>query len=298
MIYRRNTKSFVLAVVFFGLLSYNCFAENPIHLVAKGETIYSISRLYKISQDELMRSNNLADASKLQAGMRLVIPSKTDNSPPVVIAPAGTGKIAYTEYTVSKNDTLYSIALSWGVTLQALRDINGFSKNYVLKAGEKIKIPNSAAVSIPAAGTTKPVPAVTAGTAKPVPVPPGRSTTKAVDTSIRWPISAMEIFYMTSNTGVLISGKESESIKSLTGGVVVHASPWRGYGNVAVVETDEGYRYLYGACKTLSVRKGDIIEPGTELGKLGVYPASGKPELVLIISQNGSPVDPAKAPRF
>jgi septal ring factor EnvC (AmiA/AmiB activator) len=103
---------------------------------------------------------------------------------------------------------------------------------------------------------------------------------------------------MSSNTGVLVSGKESESIKSLTGGLVVHASPWRGYGHVAVIETDEGYRYLYGSCETLSVRKGDIIEPGTELGKLGIYPASGKPDLVLIVSQNGSPVDPAKAPRF
>jgi septal ring factor EnvC (AmiA/AmiB activator) len=102
---------------------------------------------------------------------------------------------------------------------------------------------------------------------------------------------------MNSNAGVLVSGKESESIKSLTRGTVVYASPWRGYGNVAVVETG-GYRYLYGSCETLSVRKGDSIEPGTELGKLGIYPASGKPDLVFIVSQNGSPVDPAKAPRF
>jgi septal ring factor EnvC (AmiA/AmiB activator) len=46
------------------------------------------------------------------------------------------------------------------------------------------------------------------------------------------------------------------------------------------------------------VRKGDSIEPGAELGKLGIYPASGKPELVFIVSKNGSPVDPAKAPRY
>jgi septal ring factor EnvC (AmiA/AmiB activator) len=65
-----------------------------------------------------------------------------------------------------------------------------------------------------------------------------------------------------------------------------------------VVESANGYRYVYGACTTLSVKKGDKIEPGTELGKLGIYPASGKPELVLIVSQNGSPIDPAKAPRF
>jgi septal ring factor EnvC (AmiA/AmiB activator) len=115
---------------------------------------------------------------------------------------------------------------------------------------------------------------------------------------LRWPVAAKEIFYMNNNMGVLVSGQESESIKSLTRGTVVYASPWRGYGNVAVVEADKGYRYLYGACNTLSVKKGDRIEPGTELGKLGIYPASGKPELVLIVSLNGSPIDPAKAPRL
>jgi LysM repeat protein len=296
MIYRRNAMPFILLTVLLGLLSYNGFAENQEHLVAKGETIYSISRLYKVGQEELMRHNGLADASKLQAGMRLVIPSTTTtpttttstattpttttvSNPPVIIS-----STAYTEYTVSKNDTLYSIARNRGVTLQALRDINGFSKNYVLKAGEKIKIPTPAATNV----ITNPKPPSGAIVATP----------KKTDPSIRWPIVAKEILYMSNNAGVLVSGLESESIKSLTGGTVVHASPWRGYGNVAVIETAGGYRYLYGACETLSVRKGDSIEPGTELGKLGIYPASGKPDLVFMVSHNGSPVDPAKAPRF
>jgi septal ring factor EnvC (AmiA/AmiB activator) len=185
---------------------------------------------------------------------------------------------------VSKNDTLYSIARNRGVTLQALRDINGFSKNYVLKAGEKIKIPQPRySEMMPTTTVTK----TAVGT-----------TAKKVDSSIRWPVAAKEILYMGNNAGVLVSGMESESIKSLTGGTVVHASPWRGYGNVAVIEVSGGYRYLYGACETLSVRKGDSIEPGTELGKLGIYPASGRPDLVFMVLQNGSPVDPAKAPRF
>ena len=278
MIYRRCVQPLVLLAVLFCLFLYSASAEDIVHLVVKGETIYSISRLYKISQQELMQYNNITDASKLQAGMRLTIPSKTGSPPVVTVSPAST---AYTEYTVSKSDTLYSIARSQGVTLQALRDINGFSKHYVLKTGEKIKIPNP---SPPEPGGKTPQ--------------PPRTTGKTADISVRWPVAAKEVLYMNSISGVLVSGRESESIKSLTGGIVVHASPWRGYGNVAIVETDGGYRYVYGSCETLSVRKGDSIEPGTELGKLGIYPASGKPDLVFIVSQNGSPVDPAKAPRF
>ena len=277
MIYRHGARPFILLITLLGLFSHGIYAKDTVHVVVKGDTIFSISRLYKVSQDELMRQNGIFDASKLQAGMKLIIPSGGS------AAASASAASVYSEYLVSQNDTLYSIARTRGVTLQALRDINGFSKNYILKAGEKIKIPYSTP-QVPAIGAVQ----------KEVTRPP----LKPVDPSIRWPVSAKEILYMNSNMGVLVSGEESESIKSLTRGTVVHASPWRGYGNVAIVETDGGYKYLYGACETLSARKGDNIEPGTELGKLGIYPASGKPDLVLIVSHNGSPVDPAKAPRF
>jgi len=291
MIYRRSLRPFILLSALFWLGVYSVSGQDMVHQVTKGETVFSISRLYQISQDELMRYNKIADASKLQAGMRLAIPPKASSipavsNPPVTVSPPAANSAAYSTYTVSKSDTLYSIARSRGVTLQALRDINGFPKNYVLKAGEKIKIPGPSA-SAPAVASTA-APKTNAV----------KSPAKKADSSIRWPVAAKEVSYMSSNAGVLVSGRMSESIKSLTGGIVVHASPWRGYGNVAVVETEDGYRYLYGSCESLSVRKGDSIEPGTELGKLGIYPASGKPELVLIVSQNGSPVDPAKAPRF
>jgi LysM repeat protein len=301
MIYRRSLRPLILLLALFCLSVYRVGSQDMYHQVTKGETVYSISRLYQISQEELMRYNKIADASKLQAGMRLAIPPKASSSPAVsnnppvsnsatvsnsaavAAAPAPvTSSPVYSTYTVSKSDTLYSIARSRGVTLQALRDINGFSKNYVLKAGEKIKIPAPGA-AVPKAAAAAPA---------------AKTTAKKADASIRWPVAAKEVLYMSSNSGVLISGRMSESIKSLTGGMVVHASAWRGYGNVAVVETESGYQYLYGSCESLSVRKGDSIEPGTELGKLGIYPASGKPDLVLIVSQNGSPVDPAKAPRF
>ena len=282
MIYRRGNRYVILLTALLGLLSNVIYAQNRVHVVVKGDTIFSISQSYRVSQEELMRQNGITDPSRLLVGMRLTIPSGAGGPPTAAaaVAPAITYSGAFTEYTVAANDTLYSIARTRGVTLQALRDINGFSRDYVLKAGEKIKIPNPAAA----------ISAVQSVIARP--------PLKPIDPSIRWPVTAKEILYMSGNMGVLVTGEISESIKSLTRGTVVYASPWRGYGNVAVVETDGGYRYLYGACGTLSVRKGDSVEPGAELGKLGIYPASGKPDLVLIVSHDGSPVDPVRAPRF
>jgi murein DD-endopeptidase MepM/ murein hydrolase activator NlpD len=316
MFHRRSKKRlFALAVLLWTLLA-GVSAKDLVHIVAKGETVYSISRQYSVSQEALMRRNAISDPSKLFAGMRLVIPSAADSLPAQTGSTAGSG---YFEYTVLPNDTLYSIARSQAVLFQALCDINRFPKNYMVKAGEKIKIPKPAPAQplVPA-----PVPALVqppAPAAQPPLVPtivqpnnnpvlimpswaalerPAKAKPIPKNPAIRWPVSAKEIFYMNGNIGALVSGEESESVKSLTKGTVVHASPWRGYGNVAIIEADGGYRYLYGACKTLSVKKGDAIEPGTELGKLGIYPASGKPELVFIVSHNGSPVDPVKAPRL
>jgi len=311
MIYRRGRKRLIAVAVLLGTLFSGVSAKDLVHIVARGETVYSISRQYSVSQEALMRRNDISDPSKLFEGMKLVIPSSMDSSP----APARTTTsqtAVYFEYTVLPNETLYSIARSQSVMFQAICDINNFPKNYMVKAGEKIRIPKSAPTPViaqpPAPPTIvqPPMQPIIQPSASPVMIMPSWASLERPSNarpvpknpSIRWPVSAKEIFYMNGNIGVLVSGEESESVKSLTKGTVVHASPWRGYGNVAIIEADGGYRYLYGACKTLSVRKGDNIEPGTELGKLGIYPASGKPELVFIVSHNGSPVDPVKAPRL
>jgi lipoprotein NlpD len=310
MIHRRGKKHLIVIAVLFGLLLSEVSAKDLVHIVAKGETVYSISRQYSVSQEALMRRNDISDPSKLFAGMRLVIPSAV--APASASSPASAGGV-YFEHMVLPNETLYSIARSQGVLFQALCNINNFPKNYMVKAGEKIKIPKAASaatpapVQPPAPPLVQPVvqPVVQSNNAPVLIMPswaalerPSNVRQIPKNPAIRWPVSAKEIFYMNGNIGALVSGEESESVKSLTRGTVVHASPWRGYGNVAIIEAEGGYRYLYGACKTLSVRKGDAIEPGTELGKLGIYPASGKPELVFIVSHNGSPVDPVKAPRL
>jgi len=314
MIYRHSRKSLAALAVLFGTLVSGVYAKDLVHIVSRGETVYSISRQYNVSQDALMRRNAISDPSKLFEGMRLVIPSTATPStavkPPAQTAAPAPAGVVYLTHTVAPNETLYSIARSYSVMFQALCDINKFSKNYMVKAGEKIKIPKT--VPAPAPSIPAQSPALVQPPIQPIvqPTPvlimpswaalerPSNAKPVPKNSSIRWPVSAKEIFYMNGNVGVLVTGEESESVKSLSKGTVVHASPWRGYGNVAIVEADGGYRYLYGACKTLSVRKGDSVEPGTELGKLGIYPASGKPELVFIVSHNGSPVDPVKAPRL
>jgi murein DD-endopeptidase MepM/ murein hydrolase activator NlpD len=299
MIFRHGLKCFGLMTALIGLFVHNVSAQSTVHVVVSGDTIYSISRLYQVSQEELMRRNGIADASRIQVGMRLTIPSGTATPVPVVQSATAT-----VEYTVSPNETLYSIARSRGITVQGLRDMNGFSRDYVLRSGQRIRVPGTV-VTTPAQTATAPAantPTRTTTTPAPAATParnqPPQTETRRASLSIRWPVAAKEVRYMNGKLpGVLVTGVQSESIRSLTRGTVIAAGPYRGYGNIAIVEAEGGYLYLYGACETLSVKQGDRIGAGTELGKLGIYPASGRPDLVFLVYRNDSPIDPARAPR-
>jgi septal ring factor EnvC (AmiA/AmiB activator) len=66
---------------------------------------------------------------------------------------------------------------------------------------------------------------------------------------------------------------------------------------VAIVQVTGGYLYVYGGCESLSVKEGDRIGPGTELGKLGIDAVSEKPQLFFMVYRSNTPIDPAKAPR-
>jgi septal ring factor EnvC (AmiA/AmiB activator) len=125
-----------------------------------------------------------------------------------------------------------------------------------------------------------------------------QTASKSVDVSLRWPVKPKELAYMTGKLyGVVLEGERTEPVKSLTQGTVISAGPYRGFGGVAIVQVTGGYLYVYGGCESLSVKEGDRIGPGTELGKLGIDAVSSKPQLFFLVYRNNAPIDPAKAPR-
>jgi septal ring factor EnvC (AmiA/AmiB activator) len=119
-----------------------------------------------------------------------------------------------------------------------------------------------------------------------------------VDRSLRWPVSPKEVAYMDGKLpGVMVTGERTEPVRSLTQGTVLSAGPYRGFGRVAIVQVAGGYLYVYGGCESLSVKEGDRVSPGTEIGRLGIDAVSGKPQLFFLVFLKDSPIDPSKAPR-
>ena len=54
------------------------------HIVARGETLTSIAKMYKVGVEELQNANHIEDGRKLQAGQTIIIPvaSPTASSSP------------------------------------------------------------------------------------------------------------------------------------------------------------------------------------------------------------------------
>ncbi len=263
------------SVLPFGIVS----AEDLIHIVGRGETVYSISRFYSVTPDELMRLNGINDPSKLQVGKRLTIPSSAD-----IQSVQSAVSTPFVNYRVVRGDTLFSIARTHKITLANLQELNNFSTNHVIKAGDVIKVP----------GGNDNI------RTNPVQIQPPANNPAALNSGILtliWPVKAKEITYMTGQMGVVVEGEHSEPVKSISQGKVISAGPWRKFGKVAIVEDAGGYLYMYGGCETLTVNVGDRISLGMELGRLGVNTVSEKPQLFFMVFRNEVPIDPAKAPR-
>lgn len=110
-------------------------SANPnTHIVAEKETLFSISRQYGVTIDELKEWNNLKDNS-LALGQELVIRKKNTAST-VTTTPAEV-RTAKNVHTVAAKETMFSIARQYGITVDQLREWNNIQNNE-LKIGQTL----------------------------------------------------------------------------------------------------------------------------------------------------------------
>lgn len=123
------------------------------HVVAEKETLFSISRLYGVTVDELKSWNNLTD-NTLSLGQELVI--KNQSALTSASANQAEVKSAQTVHTVAAKETMFSIARQYGITVEQLREWNGLQTN-------ELKIGQTLFVSQPAYGhqTSQPTQTIT-----------------------------------------------------------------------------------------------------------------------------------------
>ena len=90
--------------------------------------------------DAASASPTIAEATPTRAApMAIVTPTPV---PPDATAPSGTQPTQNPEsYVVAEGDTLYGIAIRFGVDLNALIELNGLSDPNDIQVGQELKIP-------------------------------------------------------------------------------------------------------------------------------------------------------------
>lgn len=141
------------------------------HAVAKGDSFYSIAKLYHTTMKAVADANPGVDSTKLKIGQTLNIPAAAAPVATGDVAPASGVEAASSQiYTVKSGDNLSKIALQKGTTVKALRAANNLKTDRI-KVGDKLKIPGKAVVPVPVEAA--PVVPPAAPVVPPVAPPPG-----------------------------------------------------------------------------------------------------------------------------
>jgi LysM repeat protein/ABC-type branched-subunit amino acid transport system substrate-binding protein len=121
-----------------------------IHTIQKGQTLYSISKAYEVSQEEIMRENPGMDPAALKEGQALRIPSSGSNQASVIAS----NKIAYPEnkedfidHKVKKGQTVYSLSKKYEVDEDVIYRYNPWARDGI-QPGQTIWIPKPKKVQI------------------------------------------------------------------------------------------------------------------------------------------------------
>ena len=117
-------------------------SDVRVHTVRKGDTLSEIADHYDVSVVRLKRANRLT-GNALRVGQRLEIPTGSEPKAPAVQPSRADESPEAGLYRVKSGDTLYEIAGRFGVSVNALKAVNGLSGSS-LRAGQKLVIPATA----------------------------------------------------------------------------------------------------------------------------------------------------------
>jgi membrane-bound lytic murein transglycosylase D len=105
------------------------------HVVASGESFWTISRRYDVNMNKLAAWNGMAPRDTLSIGQKLVVWTK-QSAPGNAVASNGTTRKL--NYTVRTGDSLYLIASRFRITVSDLVRWNKIDKTKILRPGQKL----------------------------------------------------------------------------------------------------------------------------------------------------------------
>ncbi|HEX5007809.1 MAG TPA: M23 family metallopeptidase, partial [Hyphomonadaceae bacterium] len=244
-----------------------------VHVVERGETLYSVSRRYNVDTRSLALLNNMSRPWTIYPGDELQLPplarDQSRRSTPV-------------------SETV-STPRSAAVTLPAV---------VAPPSSPSIKPPSPRPTTSQPAKTTAPAPKEKpASTPKPAPKPAAEAPVGPRD--FIWPVSGELLKDYGAgddglrNDGVNIGVPKGTKVKAAADGEVVYAgSELVGFGNLILIRHAGGWVSAYAHAESVLVKEGDMVRQGEAIAEAGATGNASVPQVHFELRKGREPVNP------
>ena len=278
------------------------------HTVQKGDTLYSIAKIYSINHKDLAEWNNIENPGAINIGQQLIVSSPNLMTKPSVFAlpdpePSAAAEPqsqSISETTSMSNEepasaavTLLKVepkALKLPYSEQAISQLQE-SENVLPTTIANSKNENPAESNNTTTSTTSTKTTRTYSSEELT-----STTTKSRDSGgieWIWPTEGrISSHFSESTKGMDISGKTGQPVLASAAGKVVYSGTGlRGYGQLIIIKHNSTYLSAYAHNKKLLVKEGQTVSRGQKIAEMG-NTDSKLVRLHFEIRKNGKPVDP------
>jgi murein DD-endopeptidase MepM/ murein hydrolase activator NlpD len=298
---------------------------SPI-VVAQGDDADSVSRRYGVPTAALIKSNGLANATQIRAGMHLVIPVYNASAEPSGAKPkkaaaaddADAAPVKHAKATEAKEETADTAPKAKSKAKTDAREDKVAAKTadkptakLADKSGDKSGDKPAAKPVAPQSTAKNDVDSQTTTAKKSQPDVTPTASVKPADTAapmtsaeadaagvapeFRWPARGriIEGFKVGGNDGINIAVPEGTSVRAAESGVVAYAGDeLKGYGNLVLIRHPNGFVTAYANNGELDVKRGDTVKRGQIIAKSGQTGNVNSPQLHFELRKGSTPVDP------
>ena len=247
---------FITLLFIIGFVGTQVASGVQQHLVQKGDTLWGISRKYKVPLKSIAQANRIKLTKRLQIGEKLLIPGTSEPD---------------AWYFVKAGDTYSSIARRYNLEWQDLQRANGIPPRS-LQIGTRIRIPNGGDSITFANPLRVPLVVTSKYGYRPHPVTGRYQMHEGVD------------FRAATGTRVYAS----------RAGKVIYAGRKGGYGKVVGIEHEDDFTTWYGHLSRISVKTGQWVSQGKVIGLSGNTGISTGPHLHFEIRYKGRSEKPTQ----
>jgi murein DD-endopeptidase MepM/ murein hydrolase activator NlpD len=230
-------------------------AHGSTHVVASGETLYSLARRYHVSHVQIARANGISETTALRVGQRVTIPGAS-----VAAAPAAPRQAEAAPAPVPAQKKLAQTPAAGPVD-------------------------NVATVKPIAPTEAEPAKAASSNSALAFRWPVKGRVISAYGSKPNGQ----------QNDGINIAVPENTAVKAAEEGTVAYAgNELKGYGNLVLVRHANGYVTAYAHNSEILVHRGETVKRGQVIAKAGQTGGVASPQVHFEIRKGSNPVDPSK----